>query len=92
MKQPLKYQWDDAKAATNLAKHGVPFDIITGFDWQTALIDPDQRRVYGELRWQALGIIGARLYAFVFTVRGDTIRVISLRKANAREQRRFDHG
>jgi len=57
-------------------------------DMETAVIDPDARKEYGEQRFNALGMIGDRLYAMTFTVR-DAVRIISLRKANARERKRF---
>ncbi|WP_217488942.1 BrnT family toxin [Cupriavidus gilardii] len=49
----------------------------------------DERRQYGETRYIAYGPIGTRLQCLVFTIRGDTLRAISLRKANFREVR--DH-
>ena len=85
----MQYEWDSDKATANLAKHGVRFDAIEGFDWETALIVPDARFDYGERRWQAFGMIASRVHMVAFTVRGQTIRVISLRKANERETRRY---
>ena len=79
------YDWDDDKAAANLAKHGVPFEAVAGFDWQTAIEAEDMRYDYGETRMQALGKIGGRYHVLVYTWRGDRIRVISLRKANRKE-------
>jgi len=49
----------------------------------------DDRERYGELREMALGFIGVRLHAMAFTRRGDTVRIISLRKANRVEMRRY---
>ncbi|MGF6860269.1 uncharacterized DUF497 family protein [Rhodobacteraceae bacterium MBR-64] len=59
MTSPL-YEWDTEKAQQNLAKHGVPFDAIAGFDWMTAIEAEDTRFDYGEKRMQALGKIGER--------------------------------
>lgn len=81
----MEYAWDPAKAARNLRKHGVPFAAITGFDWDSALVIKDLRRDYGERRLLAQGLIGDRLHALAFTVRGQTVRIISLRKSNAKE-------
>jgi uncharacterized protein len=81
---------DDDKRAANLAKHGVDFSDIAVFDWLTATVEPDARRDYGEMRWIALGRIGDRLHYLAFTQRGSGIRIISLRKANRREQRRWE--
>jgi hypothetical protein len=50
----------------------------------------DTRRDYGETRYIALGHIGDRVHSLVFTPRGDALHVISLRKANRREVRRYE--
>lgn len=84
------YDWDDAKAAANLAKHGVAFDAVLDFDWDTALILEDDRQDYGEARYIAFGLIGDRLHVLVYTPRGQTTRIISLRRANDREESAYD--
>ena len=81
------YDWDAEKARANLDKHGVPFEAVEGFDWAGAVEAEDVRYDYGETRMQALGLIGDRPHVLIYTRRGDTIRVISLRKANRRELR-----
>lgn len=86
----MEYEWDDAKSRANFAKHGVPFETVETFDWQSALVLADDRRDYSEIRHIALGGIGGRLHVLVFTVRGRRIRVISLRKANMREIRFYE--
>ena len=50
---------------------------------------PDQRRDYGEVRISGLGYIGDRLFYVVFAARGEERRIISLRKANQREVKRY---
>jgi uncharacterized DUF497 family protein len=81
----VTFEWDEAKRARNRRKHGADFDAAADFDWSGALVVEDQRRAYGERRFRALGLIGDRLHHIVFTVRGDAVRIISLRKANTRE-------
>lgn len=81
----LPYDWDPDKAAINTEKHGVRFDEVYGFNWAGAIEAEDTRYDYGEVRMQALGMIGDRAYVLVYTRRGDTLRVISLRKANRKE-------
>ena len=49
------------------------------------MINEDVRKDYGERRYRALGYIGDRLHAVVFTPRAGKVHVISLRKANKRE-------
>jgi len=63
--------------------------IATGFEWDTARIEQDVRFDYGELRFQAIGYIGERLHFMVFCVRAGKNRIISLRKANPREIKRY---
>jgi uncharacterized DUF497 family protein len=82
----LKFEWDDEKAQRNMAKHGVSFDLVTGFDLDRAMLDEDDSEDYGEERTVATGLIGNRIYVLVFTMRdNDNLRVISLRGATKRE-------
>ena len=83
------WDWDEDKRRLNRAKHGLDFAEIARFDWASASIAPDGRLDYGEVRLVAIGLIGDRLHVVIFTRRGPMIRVISLRKANAREQNRW---
>ncbi|MEY4698231.1 MAG: hypothetical protein RIT14_2659 [Pseudomonadota bacterium] len=83
------WDWDEAKRQANRAKHGIDFATLDGFDWATAQIELDLRRDYGEERVNAVGIISGRLHKLTFTPRNRRIRIISLRKANRREQRKW---
>ncbi len=85
----MDYEWNAAKNAANQAKHGVAFEAVETFDWNGALVKEDERHAYGETRLTAVGCIGTRLYVLVFTARGAAVRVISLRKANKREQKTY---
>jgi uncharacterized DUF497 family protein len=87
------FEWDEAKAQANIEKHGISFDeAATVFtDWG-APVDPDPLHSDKEDR---LMIIGAsehqRLLTVVFTFRdGDMIRIISARRATARERRTYE--
>jgi uncharacterized DUF497 family protein len=60
---------------------------VYGFDWDRAVEAVDERIDYGETRYQVLGSIGGRAYILLYTLRRGIYRVISLRKANRREQR-----
>ena len=84
----VQYEWDEAKRQDNLAKHrGVDFSDMDAFEWETAVISSSPR--HGEARYVALGYIGDRLHCVVYTVRGDKCRIISLRKANSKEERQY---
>ena len=82
--------YDPAKNQRNIAERGISFDKAADFDFYSANIDVDLRRDYPEVRYQALGFIGTRLHVIIFTETNTGIRVISLRKANNREQNRYE--
>jgi len=81
--------WDADKAKANLTKHGVPFEAAEGFDFSTAFETIDDRFDYGEERWMSIGYIERRLHVLVYIRRGAKTRVISLRRANARERKAY---
>lgn len=87
----MDYEWDDAKAAANRAKHGIDFLDAIG-----ALIDPrrleevDDRFVYGEERIRTIGMTRGNVLFVVTTMRGDDI--ISARRATRHEQDRYYAG
>lgn len=85
----MKIEFDPDKDAANRTKHGLSLADAERMDLGTALIDPDRRYAYGEDRFQALGLLDRRLHMLVFTMRGDVLRAISLRKANPREVKRY---
>lgn len=85
----MKYEWDETKCEINLKKHLVDFDVVRGFNWQTAQMVEDLRFDYGERRFLAFGLIDDRLHVLTFTRRDNAVRVISLRKANSREMNQY---
>ncbi len=82
--------YDPDKNERNIVLRGISFDLAADFDWSSALIVEDTRKDYGEPRFQALGSIEERLHLLVFTPRAVDIHVISLRKANKREVKRYE--
>ncbi len=85
----MQYEWDDEKARSNLERHGIDFMDAAWFEWEAAKIAEDCRHDYGEKRFMAHGYILNRLVVLVFTMRGDIVRIISLRKANKREVKNY---
>ena len=81
----MTYEWDEEKNRANKAKHGIGFEAMVRFEWDTALLDIDER-AYDELREVADGLIGPALFHVVFTRRNHVIRVISLRKTTKKER------
>jgi uncharacterized DUF497 family protein len=82
----MRYEWNPAKAQSNVAKHGVHFaDAVSVFDDERALTVADPHRA--EERWVTIGMDAfARLVVVVYTWRTDTIRLISARKATRSER------
>ena len=81
--------FDPAKRARTLAGRGLDFaDAATVFAGVTLTL-ADQRRDYGEERWQTYGLLDGRLVMLVWTARGDDRHVISMRKCNDREQAHY---
>jgi uncharacterized DUF497 family protein len=86
----VEISFDAAKNERNVATRGISFEQAARFEWDAALIIADTRQDYGERRFQALGRIGERLHMLVFTPRSGRAHVISLRRANKREVRRYE--
>jgi uncharacterized DUF497 family protein len=81
----MDIEFDPAKDRENLKQHGVSLAEAVRFEWGTALVWPDTRFDYGELRYRALGYVGSSLYCMAFTERGEKDRIISLRRATPME-------
>lgn len=86
----MEFEWDEAKDAANRAKHGVSLGEVVAFEWGKAQERPDFRAAYGELRIEAVAPLNGRLHICIFTMRDGRHRIISLRKANQREMRRYE--
>ena len=86
----MSISYDPDKNKKNIAERGISFERAVEFEWSSALVVEDNRKDYGEPRFQALGFIGKRLHVLVFTPRAGQVHVISLRKANNREVKRYE--
>jgi uncharacterized protein len=80
-------EFDPTKEATNLAKHGVSLARWVDLDITTTHVD--DRYDYGEIRYRAYGLIDGLAYCLTFTERNKQVRPISLRRAHAKEMRRY---
>ena len=85
----MQFEFDSNKNRSNLAKHGVPLSLAAELDWESALIWADDRFAYREHRGVALAPLGRTLMFVAFVDRNAVRRVISLRRANRREVRRY---
>jgi hypothetical protein len=87
----MKIDFDPAKSDKNRRERNLPFSMVEFFDFETAFHMPDTRKDYGEIRTIAYGLIGKRLHVLCFKpLPGGHIRVISLRKANKREEKKYE--
>ena len=85
----MRIEFDPAKDAANLAKHGVSLALAAELDWEAALVWIDDRCEYAELRVIALAAKARILYYVAFVDRGEVRRIISLRRVNRREVKRY---
>jgi hypothetical protein len=85
----VQITYDTFKDAANLAKHGVSLALAAQLEWDSLWAKPDVRRDYGEMRMIGYAIAGDRLFCVAYTDRGTERRIISLRKANSREVKRY---
>ena len=85
----MRIDFDPAKSERNRKERGLPLNRAADFDFAHALLAADERKDYGEVRYVALGLLDGRQHVLCFTETQEGIRVISLRKANAREVARY---
>lgn len=85
----MRITFDPKKNADNIRERQLSFDEVSKFEWSNAVILEDVRKDYGERRFRVFGYMEERLYAVVFTPREDAVHVISFRKANSREVKRY---
>ena len=84
----LEFEWDLQKASSNLAKHGISFEVaIRVFERETV---DRQRLVNGETRFAATGQVDTVVLTVVYVKRAAIIRVISARKASRQERRKYE--
>jgi len=88
-----QFEWDPAKADAHVRKHGIDFNAARRvFSDQFVVIEYDESSSDHEDRFVAIGLLNGRLITVFYTERGDRIRIISARKANSYEQRKYHRG
>ena len=87
----MDFEWDLAKSNSCQISRNFDFAyVIPIFSDPTLLVEHDQRWEYGEERFRALGLIDEKVFVVVFTRRSGAIRIISARRANSREVKRYE--
>jgi len=79
----MKFEFHREKSEANKQKHGISLEDATRI-WEEAYLDLTARTV-DEPRWMAIGKIGEKLYACIYTRRGEAVRLISCRRASQKE-------
>ena len=85
----MEFEFDKAKSKTNKEKHGISLEEAQAI-WEEAYVQVPARSA-DEPRWMVVGNVGGRLYACVYTRRGEAVRLISCRRARDKEAQ-FYHG
>lgn len=87
----MNIQYDEQKRQTTLEQRGLDFadawQIFEGIHYTLE----DERQDYGEQRFITIGYMNKRMVIVAWTPRANDKRIISLRKANEREQAKFKH-
>ncbi len=85
--QELEFEWDQAKAKSNLEKHGVSFLTAAAIFQNERLERVDDRKDYGEVRWIALGRADIEVYRVIYTWRAENlVRIVSAQRASKDEE------
>ena len=88
--QDEAFEWDDTKAASNWLDHGITFEMAReAFKDAFSIEWIDDRQATPEERFGMLGIVRSHLLHVSYTLRGERIRIISARKAEPHERRRY---
>ncbi|MDE7212105.1 MAG: BrnT family toxin [Lachnospiraceae bacterium] len=86
------FEWDDEKAAINFTKHGIRFETASKvFADENKLIRIDEEHPW-EKRYNVLGRVGKVLFVVCTLKQGNTVRMISARRATEPEKARYEHG
>ena len=85
----MEFEWDSIKNQRNIEKHGIDFtDAVRIFERPTLTV-VDNRRNYGEKRIAAMSTVEDVILYVVYTVRDSVRRIISARRANRRERKKY---
>jgi len=82
----VRVEFDPAKRAWTLAERGLDLAEVPAIFAGAVVTYPDDRRDYAEPRFITIGRLRGRMVVVVWTPRGSAYRIVSLRKANVREQ------
>ena len=85
----MEFEFDPEKSAANEIEHGIDFDDAQAL-WDDPWLVEAPARTEDEPRFIVIGRIGERHWSAVWTVRGERIRIISVRRARKEEGERYE--
>jgi len=85
----MLFEFDHAKSAANKQKHGIDFNEATTLWEDDNGLEVPAKDQAGERRLARVALIGAKLWFCVYTMRGETVRIISVRRARDHEKERY---
>ena len=85
----MKITYDPQKRADTLSSRALDFEDASEVFAGDVYEAEDNRRGYGEIRWLTVGFLNGRLVMVVWTPRGDARHIISMRKCNERERKKY---
>ena len=85
------FEWDEKKNELNFIKHKLNFVCVEDFPWHEAIIFDRTHIEDSEKRYAAVGKLYGKLHTVIFTKRGKSTRVISLRRANKSEEKAYEN-
>ena len=87
----MKFDWDEKKNELNIYRHGIDFNDVPEIFNGPMIVKIDDRIDYGEDRFIGIGILGNIIAVVAFVeMEGEMIRIISARKANKHESKKFE--
>jgi len=85
----VELEWDETKRQQTLERRSLDFADIAFIDPASLVSERDMRGDYGEARFSSYAYLDGRLINFCWTPRNGRIRIISMRKANDRERKKY---
>ena len=86
----MKITWDETKRLRNVETHGMDFESVRGFEWDSAILRPAHSSSQGGRRFKAIGFLEDDLVTAVFSGLGsEALSLISLRRASRSERREY---
>jgi uncharacterized protein len=83
----MNFEWDARKARQVLNDRGIDFKEMTAIFANDMIVERSDQN--GEERWLAIGELNGKCFVVVHTRRGDTIRIITARRARGYEERQY---